>query len=67
MERPLLCLAVQILDGQLTDKFHEVQQRVGTKAKAVKEAKRRAESLRDEAKELLRDAQSKLRRLAGAF
>lgn len=58
---------MQILDGQLTDKFHEVQQRVDTKAKAVKEAKRRAESLRDEAKELLRDAQNKLQRLAGAF
>lgn len=58
---------MQILDGQLTDKFHEVQQRVDTKAKAVKEAKRRAESLRDEAKQLLRDAQGKLQRLAGAY
>uniref|UniRef100_A0A671WND1 Laminin subunit beta-2 n=1 Tax=Sparus aurata TaxID=8175 RepID=A0A671WND1_SPAAU len=56
--------AKQILDGQLTDKYHEVQQRVDTKAKAVKDAKKRAESLRDEAKELLRDAQNKLRRLA---
>uniref|UniRef100_A0A8C4NQ25 Laminin, beta 2 (laminin S) n=1 Tax=Dicentrarchus labrax TaxID=13489 RepID=A0A8C4NQ25_DICLA len=56
--------AKQILDGQLTDKYHEVQQRVDTKAKAVKDAKKRAESLRDEAKELLRDAQNKLQRLA---
>ena len=61
------CLDGQILDGQLTDKYHEVQQRVDTKAKAVKDAKKRAESLRDEAKELLRDAQNKLRRLAGAY
>lgn len=33
----------------------------------MKEAKRRAESLRDEAKQLLKDAQSKLQRLAGAY
>lgn len=66
-EKHLSCLDGQILDGQLTDKYHEVQQRVDTKAKAVKDAKKRAESLRDEAKELLRDAQNKLRRLAGAY
>lgn len=62
----LTCLIAQILDGQLTDKYHEVQQRVGTKAKAVQEAKKKAERLRDEAKELLKDAQDKLQRLAGA-
>ncbi|XP_055079201.1 laminin subunit beta-2 [Periophthalmus magnuspinnatus] len=56
--------AKQILDGQLTDKYHEVQQRVDTKAKAVLEAKRKAESLREEAKTLLQDAQAKLSRLA---
>lgn len=56
----------QILDGQLTDKYHEVQQRVGTKAKAILDAKKRAESLRDEATKLLRDAQKKLQALAGA-
>ncbi|CAF89550.1 unnamed protein product [Tetraodon nigroviridis] len=56
--------AKQILDGQLTDKYHEVQQRVGTKAKAVMDAKKRAESLRDEATKLLQDAQRKLRMLA---
>lgn len=67
LERLLSCLDAQILDGQLTDKYHEVQQRVNTKAKAVKDAKKRAESLRDEAKELLRDAQNKLQRLAGAY
>uniref|UniRef100_A0AAQ6A8Y0 Laminin, beta 2 (laminin S) n=1 Tax=Amphiprion ocellaris TaxID=80972 RepID=A0AAQ6A8Y0_AMPOC len=54
----------KILDGQLTDKYNEVQQRVDTKAKAVQDAKKRAESLRDEAKELLKDAQNKLQRLA---
>lgn len=67
LERLLSCLGVQILDGQLTDKYHELQQRVDTKAKAVKDAKKRAESLRDEAKELLRNAQNKLQRLAGAY
>lgn len=56
--------AKQILEGQLTDKYHELQQRVGTKAKAVQDARNKAESLRDEAKELLRDAQKKLQRLA---
>lgn len=65
LQRCVLCLHAQILDGQLTDKYHEVQQRVGTKAKAIMDAKKRAESLRDEATKLLRDAQRKLRMLAG--
>ncbi|XP_032424850.1 laminin subunit beta-2 isoform X1 [Xiphophorus hellerii] len=56
--------AKQILDGQLTDKFNEVQQRVDTKAKVVRDAKKKAESLREEAKELLNDAQNKLQKLA---
>uniref|UniRef100_A0A8C5FLL0 Laminin, beta 2 (laminin S) n=1 Tax=Gadus morhua TaxID=8049 RepID=A0A8C5FLL0_GADMO len=44
-----------ILEGQLTDKFQEVQQRVDTKARVVQEARQRAEGLRDQAKELLTD------------
>uniref|UniRef100_A0A8C5C0G7 Laminin, beta 2 (laminin S) n=1 Tax=Gadus morhua TaxID=8049 RepID=A0A8C5C0G7_GADMO len=56
--------AKQILEGQLTDKFQEVQQRVDTKARVVQEARQRAEGLRDQAKELLTDAQNKLLRLA---
>lgn len=48
------------------DKFNEVQQRVGTKAKVVQDAKKKAESIREEAKELLKDAQSKMERLAGS-
>lgn len=55
----------QTLDGPLTDKFNELQQRVDTKAKTVREAKKKAESLREEAKALLNDAQNKLKRLAG--
>lgn len=35
------------------------------KAKTMQEAKQKAELLRDEAKELLKDAQDKLHRLAG--
>ena len=57
----------QILEGQLTDKFQEVQQRVDTKARVVQEARQRAEGLRDQAKELLTDAQNKLLRLAGGW
>uniref|UniRef100_A0A8C6P953 Laminin subunit beta-2 n=1 Tax=Nothobranchius furzeri TaxID=105023 RepID=A0A8C6P953_NOTFU len=57
-------LHVQILDGQLTDKYNEVQQRVDTKAKAVHGAKNKAEGLREEAKKLLKDAQNKLQKLA---
>lgn len=60
-------LIAQILDGQLTDKYNEVQQRVDTKAKAVQDAKKKAERLRDEANELLKDAQDKLGRLAGDY
>uniref|UniRef100_A0A4W5Q348 Laminin, beta 2 (laminin S) n=1 Tax=Hucho hucho TaxID=62062 RepID=A0A4W5Q348_9TELE len=56
--------AKQILDGELTDKYHTVQELVDTKAKTVQEAKKKAERLRDEAKELLKDAQNKLQRLA---
>uniref|UniRef100_A0A3P9JZ19 Laminin, beta 2 (laminin S) n=1 Tax=Oryzias latipes TaxID=8090 RepID=A0A3P9JZ19_ORYLA len=56
--------AKQILDGQLTDKYNEVQQRVDTKAKAVQEAKKKAETFREEANDLLKDAQDKLKRLA---
>ncbi|KAM4571448.1 laminin subunit beta-2 [Fundulus diaphanus] len=64
MARDKATEAKQILEGQLTDKFNEVQQRVDTKAKAVRDAKKKAESLREEAKELLNDARNKLQRLA---
>lgn len=61
-----LCV-FQILDGELTDKYRTVQDLVDTKAKKVQDAKKKAERLRDEAKELLRDAQNKLQRLAGEW
>ncbi|XP_055788480.1 laminin subunit beta-2-like [Salvelinus fontinalis] len=56
--------AKQILDGELTDKYHTVQDLVDRKAKTVQEAKKTAGRLRDEAKELLKDAQNKLQRLS---
>uniref|UniRef100_A0A6Q2ZFH2 Laminin, beta 2 (laminin S) n=1 Tax=Esox lucius TaxID=8010 RepID=A0A6Q2ZFH2_ESOLU len=56
--------ATEILDGELTDKYHTVQELVDRKAKTVQEAKKKAERLRNEAKDLLKDAQNKLLRLA---
>ncbi|XP_062316337.1 laminin subunit beta-2 [Osmerus eperlanus] len=56
--------AKQILEGELRDKYQTVQGLVDRKAGAVQEAKQKAERLRDQAKELLRDAQDKLQRLA---
>ncbi|MBN3302105.1 LAMB2 protein, partial [Amia calva] len=55
--------AKQILDSELTDKYKSVQDLVDMKAKKVQEAKKKAERLRDKAKQLLTDAQSKLRKL----
>ena len=61
-----LCVYVcQILEGELRDKYQTVQGLVDRKAGAVQEAKQKAERLRDQAKELLKDAQDKLQRLAG--
>lgn len=56
---------VQDLDGELSDKYRTVQDLVGRKASAVQNAKNKAEQLRGEAKQLLKDAQDKLHRLAG--
>lgn len=56
---------VQDLDGELSDKYRSVQDLVNRKASAVQDAKNKAERLRDEAKQLLKDAQDKLHRLAG--
>ena len=58
-------VSVQILDGELSDKYRTVQDLVGRKANAVQDAKKKAERLRDDAKQLLKDAQDKLQRLAG--
>lgn len=65
--KPFSRVDAQILDGQLTDKYNEVQQRVDTKAKAVQDAKKKAERLREEANKLLKDAQEKLGKLAGDY
>ncbi|XP_051874089.1 LOW QUALITY PROTEIN: laminin subunit beta-2 [Pristis pectinata] len=55
--------ARQMLDGLLTDKYKTVHGLIDRKSGTVFNAKHKAESLRDEAKELLRDAQDKLERL----
>ncbi|XP_067854444.1 laminin subunit beta-2 isoform X2 [Heptranchias perlo] len=55
--------AKQMLDGQLTDKYKIVHGLIDRKSGTVFDAKHKAESLRDEAKQLLRDAQDKLERL----
>lgn len=56
---------VQSLDGVLSDQYQRAQVQVGMKANVVQNAKDKAERLRDEAKQLLKDAQDKLHRLAG--
>ncbi|XP_059799850.1 laminin subunit beta-2 [Hypanus sabinus] len=55
--------AKQMLHGPLTDKYKTVHGLVDRKSGTVFSAKHKAESLRDEAKDLLRDAQDKLKRL----
>ncbi|XP_069795576.1 laminin subunit beta-2-like [Narcine bancroftii] len=55
--------AKQILDGPLTDQYKIVHDVIDRKSGTVFNAKHKAEYLRDEAKELLRDAQDKLERL----
>ncbi|XP_053325272.1 laminin subunit beta-2 [Spea bombifrons] len=55
--------AKKILDGQLAVKYKMVQNHVERKAKTIKEAKNKADQLRDEAKALLDNAQDKLKRL----
>ncbi|KAM4721279.1 laminin subunit beta-2 isoform 2-T2 [Rhinophrynus dorsalis] len=53
--------AKKVLDGQLTDKYKTVQNIVDRKAKNIKDAKNKADQLRDEAKQLLENAQDKLK------
>ncbi|KAG8435977.1 hypothetical protein GDO86_007172 [Hymenochirus boettgeri] len=55
--------AKKVLDGQLADKYKTVQNVVDRKAKNIKDAKTKADQLRDEAKTLLENAQDKLKRL----
>ncbi|XP_072276732.1 laminin subunit beta-2 isoform X2 [Pyxicephalus adspersus] len=55
--------AKKVLDGQLGDKYRTVQNFVEHKAKNVKDAKNKADQLRDEAKQLLGNAQDKLKKL----
>ncbi len=58
-------MCVQDLDSELKDKYSTVEQLIGQKAGGVTDAKRRAESLQQEAKELLLKASDKLQLLKG--
>ncbi|XP_018431604.1 PREDICTED: laminin subunit beta-2 [Nanorana parkeri] len=55
--------AKKVLDGQLGDKYKMVKNFVEHKAKNIKDAKNKADQLRDEAKQLLGNAQDKLKKL----
>ncbi|XP_071984936.1 laminin subunit beta-2 isoform X3 [Engystomops pustulosus] len=55
--------AKKVLDGQLGDRYKTVQNFVEHKAKSIKDAKDKADQLREEAKRLLENAQDKLKRL----
>ncbi len=61
----LIILCVQDLDSELKEKYTTVEQLIGQKAGGVANAKRRAESLQQEAKELLLKASDKLQLLKG--
>ncbi len=61
----LIILCVQDLDSELKEKYTTVEQLIGQKAGGVADAKRRAESLQQEAKELLLKASDKLQLLKG--
>lgn len=59
------CVCSQDLDSDLKNKYSTVEQLIGQKATSVADAKKRAESLQQEAKELLLQASDKLQLLKG--
>lgn len=59
------CVCSQGLDSDLKNKYSLVEQLIGQKATGVADAKKRAESLQQEAKELLLQASDKLQLLKG--
>lgn len=58
-------LSLQDLDNEVKDKYATVEQLIDQKAGGVADAKKRAQALQQEAKELLLKAGDKLRLLKG--
>lgn len=58
-------VCVQDLNSELKDNYATVEQLIGSKAGGVADAKKRAQSLQQEAKELLLKASDKLQLLKG--
>lgn len=59
------CLFLQDLNNEVKDKYATVEQLIDQKAGGVADAKKRAQALQQEAKELLLKAGDKLRLLKG--
>lgn len=59
------CVSFQDLDTEVKDKYATVEQLIGQKAEGVVDAKKRAQALQQEAKELLLKASDKLQLLKG--
>lgn len=62
---PYVCVSFQDLDTEVKDKYATVEQLIGQKAGGVVDAKKRAQALQQEAKELLLKASDKLQLLKG--
>lgn len=63
--RLCVCVCLQDLDNEVKDQYATVEQLIEQKAGGVADAKRRAQALQQEAKELLLKASDKLRLLKG--